>query len=471
MKEKIINKNGFTLIELLAVILILGIIAIIAIPTVSKLVDNSRKEAFKDTAFGIIKTMDYTYVQNLVKDNKYEMTFTYQDGIEASEDTIEKLKYNGEKPKNGIVKVNVDGDVAIAIHNGKYCASKSYSDDDVSISKIDLAECLTSNEDITVGVITVANSDSPKVAEADYVVPAASLDAQTIINQAINAANLANKSVLLFDGTYTINDSILLGNNTRLKGESKNTIIKLENNHSVSEIDLIENKDTENRNISISNLLVDGNKDNQDSSYHVVDIKLTNVNKLSLNNIEVKGSLIEGIYLNTCTYAVIESISSNNNGYFQQDASGIQIDNSNNININNSVFENNGFHGILLSSSTNNIITNSIVRNNGYDGIRIQWDSKNNTFDKITSNNNFRGIYITTASETNIIKNTVFDSNYNGVCFNSSWENTISDSTIKNSTGVGVVTVEGSDYNYFRNDIYENNATNFQLIYEDQMMP
>lgn len=275
----------------------------------------------------------------------------------------------------------------------------------------------------------------------------------------------------MFDGTYIVNDSILLGNNTNLRGEGLNTIIKLQNNHPVSEMNLIENKDTENSNITISNLLVDGNKENQDGSYHVVDIKLTNVSNLSLNNIEVKGSLIEGIYLNNCSNVIIDKINSNNNGFHQVDASGIQIDNSTNVKISNSIFEKNGFHGILLSSSTNNTITDSIVRNNGWDGIRIQWDSKNNIFDKITSKNNFRGIYITTASETNTITNSTFDSNSNGVCFNSSWENIISNSTIKNSTGVGVLTVEGSDYNYFRDNLYENNTTNFDLVYEDQMMP
>ena len=44
------NKKGFTLIELLAVIIILGILMIIAIPSVTKYISDSRKSAYVDTA-------------------------------------------------------------------------------------------------------------------------------------------------------------------------------------------------------------------------------------------------------------------------------------------------------------------------------------------------------------------------------------------------------------------------------------
>lgn len=44
------NNNGFTLIELLAVITIMGILMMVAIPTVSRTIENSRKDTFIDTA-------------------------------------------------------------------------------------------------------------------------------------------------------------------------------------------------------------------------------------------------------------------------------------------------------------------------------------------------------------------------------------------------------------------------------------
>ena len=48
------NKKGFTLIELLAVIIILGILMIIAIPSVTTYIQNSRKSAYVDTASAYI---------------------------------------------------------------------------------------------------------------------------------------------------------------------------------------------------------------------------------------------------------------------------------------------------------------------------------------------------------------------------------------------------------------------------------
>ena len=69
------KKNGFTLIELLAVIIILGILMIIAIPSVTRYINDSRKSAYIDTAKEIISG-----ARNVVNEGKlgiYDTNTTY----------------------------------------------------------------------------------------------------------------------------------------------------------------------------------------------------------------------------------------------------------------------------------------------------------------------------------------------------------------------------------------------------------
>lgn len=51
------NKKGFTLIELLAVIIILGVLMIIAIPSVTTYIQNSRKSAYVDTSAAYVEAV------------------------------------------------------------------------------------------------------------------------------------------------------------------------------------------------------------------------------------------------------------------------------------------------------------------------------------------------------------------------------------------------------------------------------
>ena len=62
MLKKVNNNKGFTLIELLAVIVILGVLMIIAVPMVTKYIKQAKQDAFVDTAKSYINSARYGYL-------------------------------------------------------------------------------------------------------------------------------------------------------------------------------------------------------------------------------------------------------------------------------------------------------------------------------------------------------------------------------------------------------------------------
>ena len=57
MKKINMNSKGFTLIELLAAITIMGILMMVAIPSVSRTIENSRRDTFADVAKSYVNTI------------------------------------------------------------------------------------------------------------------------------------------------------------------------------------------------------------------------------------------------------------------------------------------------------------------------------------------------------------------------------------------------------------------------------
>ena len=106
------KNKGFTLIELLSVIVILAIIALIAVPQVIKIINNVRKNAAIDSAYGIVSSAEH-YVSSYLLDSqgKWEnkqLEFNCKNNS-CKTATGEEILYDGKKATSGKVIISSDG--------------------------------------------------------------------------------------------------------------------------------------------------------------------------------------------------------------------------------------------------------------------------------------------------------------------------------------------------------------------------
>ena len=96
MKEK--NK-GFTLVELLAVIVILALIALIATPIILNVINDAKKQAAKDSAYGYMDAVEKYIVSSELEDK------SIQDGRYSVEELNKKISVKGSTPDNGNIEI------------------------------------------------------------------------------------------------------------------------------------------------------------------------------------------------------------------------------------------------------------------------------------------------------------------------------------------------------------------------------
>ena len=95
------DKNkGFTLVELLAVIVILALIALIATPIILNVINDAKKQAAKDSAYGYMDAVEKYIVSSELEDK------SIKDGTYSVEDLNSMgVNVKGSTPDNGTIKI------------------------------------------------------------------------------------------------------------------------------------------------------------------------------------------------------------------------------------------------------------------------------------------------------------------------------------------------------------------------------
>src|SRR5574344_114788 len=187
------NSKGFTLVELLATLLILGVLATIITPIVTKTIKKARISAATRSA------------ENYV----YEATLYFNENSSDYDNLIDKLDINGTKASSGTIKVNKNGEVFMALVINNYCFIKKYKDTTGSITvEEDASKCSNVTTTTPAECFEIADFTNDDVTKYSEVGIDSSYVGKTYIkkylcgNTLVDASVTPNNLTYNSDGTY-----------------------------------------------------------------------------------------------------------------------------------------------------------------------------------------------------------------------------------------------------------------------------
>ena len=321
-------------------------------------------------------------------------------------------------------------------------------------------------------LVAASNSSASDKAAADYLgdgnTGAAADGDQVQINQALTAAT--GKKVVLLAGTYTIDASISVPNNTTLSGIGQGTLITIPNALNTNFSAIINTDQTTGTNVTLRDLKLDGNKANQSGSVGMAGIDFNNmgggtgasarqgarISNAQSNNWYYGGGtncqVGAGICLRTSNNNTLTGNTAQGNYY------GIYLSSSNNNALTGNAAQGNSY-GILLSSSSGNTLTGDTAQGNTY-GIYLSSSSGNTLTGDTAQGNSNVGIYLFSSSNSNTLTGNAAQGNNYGIYLSSSSSNALSGNTAQGNTSYGIYLGSSSNNNSVgSNKVHDNGNT------------
>lgn len=153
-----LNRKAFTLIELLAVILILGIIALIAIPTVTSIIEDAKMQSSIRTVENYVEAVNNLTMTSALKSNSLEngRYFISEDGNLMKNGIVYNIDIKGNKPNTGALTIDDDEVINGSVTIGNFIVSYD-SDGKLKVVKSDSSKVYGLEYDITNKVYTRLN--------------------------------------------------------------------------------------------------------------------------------------------------------------------------------------------------------------------------------------------------------------------------------------------------------------------------
>jgi len=261
------------------------------------------------------------------------------------------------------------------------------------------ANRFTDVSDLRTATYVVAASDSVHKFEADYFCNGTNDHVQ--IQAALDKLPATGGEVFLLDGTYNIEESIVMDSYQTLRGCGRNTILTT----TTANKDIIEatgGDGTEKEGLLIADLCVDGNAG---GVVNDKGIEWTYVDHSKISNIWALNNGEEGIFCITCDFNEIINNFALGNGRCGINLEGETCDF--NIVTGNTCQDNTQSGIQTYYYADNAIVSNNICQGNGEHGIIVYMCDHTNVTDNMCQGNTLDGIYLNQADSNKISGNVI----------------------------------------------------------------